>query len=119
MIELRQHSRRSRSGHVKLWNDHVRQLQGCLKNMSEGGIYVECKPAQEISLGMLFEVKIIGDEWANDLPPLTMKAVRIDAQGIALQFYNLSFSFTHLASDGKVIVNCNCRKKGVGEGVRR
>ena len=37
MIELRQYVRRSHSGHVIFWNEHVTQLQGSLKNMSEGG----------------------------------------------------------------------------------
>ena len=88
MIEQRRHSRTPHPGKVRLWRKHFRRIQGQLKNMSEGGIYVEGISVGDIALNMFFEVKIIGEGWANDLPPLTMKVVRIDPQGVALQYYN-------------------------------
>ncbi|GAA3705975.1 hypothetical protein GCM10022421_11170 [Oceanisphaera sediminis] len=54
--------------------------------MSESGVLVEVATSSDFSPGMLFEAKVLDPDWDQTLPPLMMKVVRVERDGIALEF---------------------------------
>jgi len=89
MEERRHHPRFIPAYHILLWNHHFGRLSGKVRNMSESGVFVDQITASDFYTGMLLEAEIIGANWDNSLPSLTMQVVRVDDGGIALEFVEL------------------------------
>ncbi|WP_027857323.1 PilZ domain-containing protein [Marinobacterium jannaschii] len=89
MEERRLHPRFIPAYHILLWNHHFGRLSGKVLNMSDSGVFVHQITASDFSTGMLLEAEIIGSSWDNSLPSLTMRVIRVESSGIALEFVEL------------------------------
>ncbi|MDX1268865.1 MAG: PilZ domain-containing protein [Oceanisphaera sp.] len=86
MEDRRSHPRRKTSCRICLSNEHFGPVNGNIRDMSENGVFVEAVTISDFSLGMLLEATVLEPDWDQTLPPLMMKVVRIETDGIALEF---------------------------------
>ena len=86
MIERRQYPRHALRSPVQLTHPEFGRIDGQLKDMSEGGIFVEVDNPHSFKLNTWLEGRITGRGWDRTLPALAMMVVRIQASGIALQY---------------------------------
>jgi hypothetical protein len=86
MEDRRSQPRRNTLCRICLKNEHFGPIEGNIRNMSESGVFVEAVTPSDFSLGMLFAAKVLDSDWDQTLPPLMMKVVRIETDGIALEF---------------------------------
>ncbi|GAA3551984.1 PilZ domain-containing protein [Zobellella aerophila] len=89
MEDRRRHPRRKTTCKIRLSNEHFGPIKGNIKDMSEGGVFVEAVTTSDFSVGMRLEAVILDSDWDQTLPSLTMKVVRIEANGIGLEFVGL------------------------------
>jgi hypothetical protein len=86
MKDRRSHLRRNTLCRIGLSNEYFGPIEGNIINMSESGVFVAAVTPSDFSLGMLFKAKVLDPDWDQTLPPLMMKVVRIETDGIALEF---------------------------------
>ena len=69
------------------------QVIGHVRNMSEGGIFLDVYRSNLFECGQIMGVHILGDS-GIDIAPLSMKVVRADLSGISLKFVEVSEEIT-------------------------
>lgn len=88
--DRRNHRRVQTHYRIRLRHPRFGMLVGCVENMSEGGVFVSRIPRADFRLDMEVEAQIIGECWDLELPPLTMRVVRIGRTGVAMVFTGAS-----------------------------
>ncbi|MFB9846774.1 PilZ domain-containing protein [Oceanisphaera arctica] len=86
MEDRRSHPRRKTVCKICLSNKHFGPVKGNIRNLSENGVFVEAVTTSDFSTGMLFAATVLDPDWDQTLPPLMMKVVRVETDGIALEF---------------------------------
>ncbi|WP_116475847.1 PilZ domain-containing protein [Zobellella maritima] len=86
MEDRRRHPRRKTTCKIRLSNEHFGPINGNIRDLSESGVFVEVATTSDFSRGMLLEAEVLDSDWDQTLPPLTMKVVRIETDGIGLEF---------------------------------
>ena len=86
MEDRRCHPRHKTICRICLSNEHFGPIKGYIRNLSESGVFVEGVTSSDFSLGMLLEATVLDSDWDQTLPPLMMKVVRVETDGIALEF---------------------------------
>ena len=89
MENRRRHPRRKTTCRICLSNEHFGPIKGNIKNMSESGVFVDTITTSDFSVGMRLEAVILDPDWDQALPSLTMKVVRVEKDGIGLEFVGL------------------------------
>lgn len=63
-----------------------KRWSGTITNMSEGGVFAVISPLPLFTLEMELDVQIVGPGWDKHMPPLSMRVVRVEEEGVALSF---------------------------------
>lgn len=85
-INKRLHSRIKLPAKVKLMHPDIGELILKTRDVSDGGVYVECDDPEILPIGSEASMQVINDD--IEMPVVVVKIVRKDSEGLGLEFQN-------------------------------
>ncbi len=86
MNEKRKHPRHSACYLVVLTHPTLGKKMGKVKDMSDGGVYLELESSAGLYPKCRLSAQIMGENWDSTMPALDMEVTRILDRGVALTF---------------------------------
>lgn len=86
MNEKRKHIRTAFRAEVKLIHPSVGELQVCIRDLSDGGLFLLTGERVELDVGDTVQVQAVD---IDDAPVLSARVVRREASGVGLMFIDL------------------------------
>ena len=94
MKDRRKYPRKKVKLDVVIRHPALGQVIGHIRDMSEGGVFLDVNRSVLFERGQIVGAKIIGDSGIDLAPLLSMEVVRVELSGIALKFVEVSEEIT-------------------------